>query len=71
MKKDIERLRAMDYAELIRELRRAKRELMELRFRKATGTLEKPDSIRKLRKEIARIKTILTEKRVSGNVNGR
>ena len=48
------------------ELRARKRELREqifhLRLRQAGGQLEKPSELRTLRREIARIETVLTQK---------
>ncbi|MCX7113235.1 MAG: 50S ribosomal protein L29 [Proteobacteria bacterium] len=38
------------------------RESFNLQMQKATGQLTKPDQINKLRKDIARIYTVLTEK---------
>ncbi|MEQ1850371.1 MAG: 50S ribosomal protein L29 [Chthoniobacteraceae bacterium] len=49
------------------ELRARKRELREqvfhLRLQQASGQLEKPSELRTLRREIARIETVLTQKR--------
>ena len=46
------------------ELRKlSKEELFSLRMQKATGMLEKPSRIHELRKEVARINTILNERR--------
>ena len=51
------------------ELRARKRELREqvfhLRLQQASGQLEKPSELRTLRREIARIETVLTQKRKS------
>ena len=38
-------------------------QLFKLRFQRATGSLENPAKIREVRREIARIKTILRERR--------
>ncbi len=40
-------------------------EEFKLRFRHATGQLEKTDRLRKLRKDIARVKSIMREKEAS------
>ncbi len=40
-------------------------EEFKLRFKHATGQLEKTDRLRKLRKDIARVKTIIREKEAS------
>jgi large subunit ribosomal protein L29 len=51
------------------ELQSKERELLEeefnLRFKHATGQLDKTDRLRKLRKDIARVKTIRREKGAS------
>ena len=39
-----------------------KKEQFNLRFQRATQQLEKPTEVKKVRRDIARIKTILTEK---------
>ncbi|MEM9169123.1 MAG: 50S ribosomal protein L29 [Pseudomonadota bacterium] len=44
------------------ELLKLKKEQFNLRFQTATGQLEKTARVREVRKDIARIKTILTEK---------
>jgi large subunit ribosomal protein L29 len=40
------------------------REGFNLRMQKATGQLNKPDQIKKVRRDIARVYTVLTEKGV-------
>lgn len=42
-----------------------KEELFNLRFSQATGNLEKPSRIRELRKEVARMKTIIRERELN------
>ena len=49
-------------AELNNELIKFKKESMNLRFQKSMGQLEKPSRIKVVRREIARIKTILNKK---------
>jgi large subunit ribosomal protein L29 len=48
--------------ELEMKLLEAKKSLFNLKFQKSTGQLENPLRIRNLRKDIARIKTVLREK---------
>ena len=45
------------------ELVKLKKEQFNLRFQQATGTLEKAARIRVVRRDIARIKTILAERK--------
>lgn len=61
MKKPSE-LRALTVDELKQEEASLRKELFNLRFQKTTGEIENPLRIRDVRKEIARILTIITEK---------
>jgi large subunit ribosomal protein L29 len=58
-------LRTRSVDELTDELGRLKREQFNLRFQKATGQLEKTARIRQVRRDIARVKTIATQKRAA------
>ncbi|EHL18758.1 50S ribosomal protein L29 [Peptoanaerobacter stomatis] len=55
-------LRDMNIQDLRDKLLSQKRELFNLRFQLATGQLENPMQIRNVKKDIARINTIITEK---------
>ncbi len=55
-------LRAKSEAELAGDLTAAKKELFNLRFQNATNQLDNTGRIREVRKNIARIQTIITEK---------
>ncbi len=55
-------VRDLTVDELRDKLLTLKREQFNLRFQAASGQLEKSDRIAKVRHDIARIKTILTEK---------
>lgn len=55
-------LRAMSDADLNAKLEGLREERFRLRFRQATETLENPMRFRVLRREIARIETILRER---------
>ncbi len=54
--------RAMGVDQLSDELVKLKKEQFNLRFQKATGQLEKTARVRTIRRNIARINTILGEK---------
>ncbi len=56
-------LRKLTTEELSKKVHENKEELFNLRMQKATGSLEKPSRIHELRKEVARINTILNERR--------
>ena len=55
--------RAKSADELGDQMVKLKKEQFNLRFQRANGQLEKTSRIREVRKEIARIQTILTEQR--------
>lgn len=56
-------LRKLTTEELTKKVNESKEELFSLRMQKATGMLEKPSRIHELRKLVARINTILNERR--------
>ena len=58
----VEDLRTKSAAELNDELVAAKKELFNLRFQNATNQLENTSRIKEVRKNIARIQTVITEK---------
>jgi large subunit ribosomal protein L29 len=60
-----EALRAMGDAELVERLAEARAELFNLRFQNATGRLENSARLRHLRKEVARIHTLLREREIA------
>ena len=60
--KFVEDLNAKSAAELNEELVAAKKELFNLRFQNATNQLDNTSRIKEVRKNIARIQTVITEK---------
>ena len=60
--KYVEELKAKTAAELNEELVAAKKELFNLRFQNATNQLDNTSRIKEVRKNIARIQTVITEK---------
>ena len=60
--KFVEGLKAKSAAELQEELVAAKKELFNLRFQNATNQLDNTRRIKEVRKNIARIQTVITEK---------
>ena len=57
-------LRVMDYSELETRLAETRQELFNLRFQLATGQQDNTARIGQVRKEVARIATILREKEI-------
>ena len=62
MNKYVEDLKAKSAAELNTELVAAKEELFNLRFQNATNQLDNTARIREVRKNIARIQTVIAQK---------
>lgn len=61
-------IREMSNEELMKKLEEFKSELFVLRFQNETGQLENPMKINLVKKDIARVKTVLRER--AANVNG-
>ena len=60
--KYVEDLKAKSAAELAEDLVAAKKELFNLRFQNATNQLDNTSRIKEVRKNIARIQTVMTQK---------
>jgi large subunit ribosomal protein L29 len=57
-------LRAKSADELSDQLLKLKKEQFNLRFQRANGQLEKTNRIRSLRKDIARVETVMSSNRI-------
>lgn len=57
------KLRDMSVEDLESEGQELSEQMFRLRFQKATGQLENRTKIRQIRRDLARVKTILTERR--------
>lgn len=60
----IAEIRNLSDRDLDKQLFDLKNELFNLRFRLATGQLENPQAIGTVKKDIARVKTIQTERKI-------
>jgi len=58
-------LREMDIAALVEELRSTKQEALNLRFRNATGQLDNSSEIRRVKRQIARINTLIRQREIA------
>jgi large subunit ribosomal protein L29 len=58
-----EELRSMSADQLDEKLGELKKEQFNLRFQRATGQLENTSRVRTVRRDIARIKTVATQRR--------
>ena len=57
----IEKVRELTDAELQNELKKMKNELFNLRFQHVTGQLENPNRMKDVKRDIARIITVIRE----------
>ena len=59
----VKEIRELTTEEIVAKIKEAKEELFNLRLQQATGNLEKPSRLHELRKDVARMKTILAERK--------
>jgi large subunit ribosomal protein L29 len=64
-------LNDMDLGQLIDELRATKHEALNLRFRNATGQLDNTAELKKARRQIARINTLIRQREIAAAEAGR
>ena len=64
-KTELKKIRDLSVSELENRLADLKKELFNLRFQQATGQLDNPARMREVKKTIARIKTVITERELS------
>ena len=62
---ELKKMTDMTAAQLNTELSKMKKDLFNLRFQHATGQLENPIQMRELKRDIARVKTIIREKELA------
>ena len=65
---EISSLRKLSNEELQKKIIETKEELFTKRMQHASGMLEKPVQLKQLRRDIARMKTILKEREINGGV---
>lgn len=63
--KDRAELRELDLGSLVEQLRNAKQEALNLRFRSATGQLDNHSELRAVRRRIARINTLIRQREIA------
>jgi len=62
-----QQFRGKNDEELQQELLELSREAFNLRMQQGTGQLSRPNQVKTVRRDIARIKTIMTERRKDGD----
>jgi len=64
----VNEMRDMAYNELADEVLALKSELFKLRFQAATNQLDNPGRMKVVKKDIARVKTVMRQMELAGNV---
>ncbi len=64
---DVNEMKSKSVAELSDELKSLLQEQFNLRMQKGMGQMTNVNELRRVRRDIARIKTIMTEKTTEGN----
>jgi len=65
---EINELRKLSNEELTKKINETKDELFQKRMAHATGALEKPRELRTLRRDVAKMKTILKERELKEGI---
>jgi len=63
---EITEIRELTTEEITKKITETKQALFDLRLKQSTGSLEKPSEIKKLRKTVAKMKTVLKEREIGG-----
>ena len=62
-KMKVKEIRELTTDQIKEKIKEVKEEIFNLRMSQATGNLEKPSRLHELRKDVARMKTILAERK--------
>jgi large subunit ribosomal protein L29 len=71
MARTMTELSELDLGELVEELRATKQESLNLRFRNATGQLENVAEIKNVRRQIARLNTLIRQREIAAAEAGK
>ena len=67
----IAEVRNLTDSELVSKRKDARQEYFNLRLQQTTGALEKPSRLNELRKDVAKLETVLSERRLGIKVTSR
>jgi large subunit ribosomal protein L29 len=65
MARELNELKELDLSSLVEELRVTKQEALNLRFRHATGQLDTTSELGNVRRQIARINTLIRQREIA------
>lgn len=58
----VSEIRKLKDEEILEKIKESKKELLNLRIKNATGSLDKPSKLKEMKKDVARMLTILKER---------
>ncbi len=58
----VSEIRKLKDEEILAKIKESKKELLNLRIKNATGSLDKPSKLKEMKKDVARMLTILKER---------
>ena len=67
----IAEVRTLTDSELVAKKKEARQETFNLRLQQQTGALEKPSRLKELRKDVAKLETVLSERRLGLKIKSR
>lgn len=66
----VSEIRKLESKEIQDKIRESKKELLNLRVKNATGSLDKPSKLKELKKDVARMLTVLKEREIDNSTGG-
>lgn len=66
----VSEIRKLDSKEIEAKVRESKKELLNLRIKNATGSLDKPSKLKEMKKDVARMLTVLKEREMNSSTGG-
>lgn len=66
----VSEIRKLKSEEILEKVKESKKELLNLRIKNATGSLDKPSKLNEMKKDVARMLTILKEREMEKSTGG-
>lgn len=66
----VSEIRKLKDEEIIEKVKESKSELLNLRIKNATGSLDKPSKLKEMKKDVARMLTVLKEREIEQGTGG-
>lgn len=66
----VSEIRKLKDEEILEKVKESKKELLNLRIKNATGSLDKPHKLNEMKKDVARMLTILKEREMEKSTGG-